>query len=250
MELQHKGILGILIEEGKIDTIFLFIAMGLCAVIGYLLGSLNFGIILSKLKHGDDIRNYGSGNAGATNMLRTYGKKDAALTFVLDGLKAVVAITISSMLAGGYAAYLAGFAAVLGHMYPVYYHFKGGKGVTTTAIMILMLKPIVFVILITFFLIIVISTKYVSLGSVITAMLYPVLLNSFTNPPIVKAIVGAEKFGCLLAVILAVMIVIKHRANIKRLYNRTESKISLGSKKKDKKAGKESENNENEKENN
>ena len=146
-------------------------------IAAYLLGSINSAIILSKVFYGDDIRRHGSGNAGTTNMLRTYGGKAAILTLVFDMLKTVIAIFIAGILFGfQYLAaisvsqelYVAGLFAVLGHIFPIYYRGKGGKGVLCAATMGLMLSPIAFAILILLFVAIVWITKYVSLGSVVS----------------------------------------------------------------------------------
>ena len=111
-------------------TVFSVLAL---LVVPYFLGSINFGIIISKLFHGEDIREYGSGNAGMTNMLRTYGKRDAAITLIGDALKAVVAVILGRILFGISGGYVAGLTCILGHAFPCYYKFKGGKGVVVTA---------------------------------------------------------------------------------------------------------------------
>lgn len=193
------------------------------AVAAYLLGSLNFAIIFSKLFYQDDVRQHGSGNAGATNMLRTYGKGKAILTLACDMLKCVVAILIGSMLFGVMGADIAGLFCVLGHVFPCWYKFRGGKGVAVTAVVILMTSFPVFLILLLVFAIIVIGTRYVSLASVMVALLYPVLLSSWNS--LVSD--GAER-DVLMAVIIAVIVVVMHRENIKRILDKTESKISFG----------------------
>ena len=214
-----------------------FIIIAIAA--SYLLGSINSAIIVSKLLYKDDIRKYGSGNAGMTNMLRTYGMGAAGLTLLGDVLKTLIAITFTALLFGfrynhgislndGYC-YMAGLFAVLGHVFPIYYGFRGGKGVLVTAAMALLLTPIPFLILISIFAIIVIISKYVSLGSVTVAILYPVVVNFYvkyvfaSNPPGIMML-------CL--IILAIFIVWCHRENLKRISNRTERKISIGGKKK------------------
>ncbi|MBR2612924.1 MAG: glycerol-3-phosphate acyltransferase, partial [Clostridia bacterium] len=161
----------------------------LSVVVAYLLGSINSAIIISKVFYGDDIRKHGSGNAGTTNMLRVYGKKAALFTLIFDMLKTIVAIAFAGFLLGFYyvrgavaiseVCYIAGLFAVIGHVFPIYYHGKGGKGVLCAATMALILSPIVFVILLAIFVIIVSFTKYVSLGSVVGVGLYPVALRGF-----------------------------------------------------------------------
>ena len=151
------------------DIVMCVLCYLITALAAYALGSLNFAVIISKVKYHDDIRKYGSGNAGMTNMLRTYGKVDAALTFAGDMLKTMVAIVIGMLLVGtvGSGNYVAGFFAILGHVYPVYYRFKGGKGVVAAATTILMLDPRIFLILVVLFILIVAIWRYISLGSVI-----------------------------------------------------------------------------------
>lgn len=202
------------------------VALVFCALIAYFLGSLNFAVILSRIFHHDDIRKHGSGNAGATNMVRTYGRKWGIITFICDGLKAAVAVLLSMFLMGEGGAYIAALFAILGHIFPVYYKFKGGKGVAVAAISILCLNPLVFLILVIVFVAIVASSKYISLGSVICAFFYPLILNAFNR--------GASGFGFIstaISVIIAVIVIFMHRSNIKRLMNRTENKIGQKAKK-------------------
>lgn len=196
-----------------------------CAVAAYLLGSLNFAVILSKLFHHDDIRNYGSGNAGATNMVRTYGRKWGIITFICDGLKAAVSVLGSMLLMGEGGAYIAALFAILGHIFPVYYKFRGGKGVAVAAISILCLNPMVFGILVVLFVVIVYVSRYISLGSVICAFFYPMLLNAFNSD---KGFIST-----VISILLAVIVIVMHRSNIKRLMNRTENKIGQKAKKND-----------------
>lgn len=201
------------------------IALLFCGVMAYLLGSLNFAVILSNVFHRDDIRKYGSGNAGATNMVRTYGRKWGVITFVCDGLKAAVAVLVSMLLMGEGGAYIAALFAILGHIFPVYYKFRGGKGVVVSAISILCLNPLVFGILVVLFVIIVYASRYISLGSVICAFFYPMLLNAF----------NADKgfISTVISVLIAVIVIVMHRSNIKRLMNRTENKIGQKANKND-----------------
>ncbi len=211
-------------------AMYLFVAgILLCVIIPYLIGSINPAIIFSKKIYHDDIRMHGSGNAGTTNTLRTYGKKMAALIFALDLLKAAVAVVIGSLIItleiGGA---IAGIFVILGHTFPIYYKFKGGKGVASMAGVVLLLSPISFVILLILFIAIVLLTRFVSLGSIMCSMLLPLLAVAFSN-------VGFIPFSCI---IIMVLIVFMHRENIKRLMSGSESKISLGSKKKKPEDGK------------
>ena len=211
----------------------------LAIAVSYLLGSINSAIIVSKLLYKDDIRKYGSGNAGMTNMLRTYGKGAAGLTLLGDVLKTAIAIVFTAFLFSynhgislneGYC-YMASLFAVLGHVFPIYYGFRGGKGVLVTAAMALILTPVPFLILITLFIVIVAISKYVSLGSVTVAILFPVVVNSY-----VKLMFGTTPHLILnlCLIILAIFIVWCHRENLVRISNRTERKISVGGKKKKK----------------
>ena len=193
----------------------------LCAVIAYLLGSLNFAIIISGRTYKQDIREYGSKNAGMTNMMRTYGKKAAGLTLLGDALKAVVAGLIGYAVLGQLGAYVAGTACVIGHMFPVFYKFKGGKGVVTTAASVLMCNPFVFVIMLVIFVIIVAGTRYISLGSVMCMLMYPFVLNTIDT---------WLSGGCpyvIFALLMAVLVIFKHRENIKRLRQGKENKFSF-----------------------
>lgn len=187
------------------------------SIIGYLLGSLNFGVIISKIFYHDDIRKYGSKGAGATNMLRTYGKLPAALTFLGDGLKAALAVLIGSLLFGYNGAYIGGMASVIGHAYPVYYGFKGGKSIAAAFFMVLFTEPLTGLICFAIFLIIVAFTKYISFGSVIAVMVYPLVLYKISG-------YGLHNF---IAVFIALFIVYLHRENIKRLLNGSENRLDL-----------------------
>ena len=211
----------------------------LCIIIPYLLGSLNFGVMISRRRYQDDIRTHGSGNAGATNMLRTYGTKAAILTMAGDMLKAVVAVGLGYLIIGvnaqitengmtyrmvdQFGAAIAGLFVMIGHMFPVFFKFKGGKGVSTSAMVILMISPISFVICLLIFVIIVVGTRFVSLGSVMGLIFYPIILNAFSrinDPP-------RNSTACMISVLMAVLVVFMHRENLKRLMAGTESKISF-----------------------
>ena len=134
------------LEDGVIFAIYTA-SIIFTAIVAYLLGSLNFAIIISKKQYSQDIRAYGSNNAGMTNMMRTYGTRAAGLTLLGDALKAVVSALVGYAVIGQLGAYVAGCACILGHVFPIYYKFKGGKGVVTTAITVLMCNPFVFLIL-------------------------------------------------------------------------------------------------------
>ena len=199
-------------------------------VLAYLLGSLSFAVIVSKAMRLDDPRSYGSGNPGATNVLRSGNKAAAVLTLLLDALKGVVAVLLARALAEhlgdveGTAA-LAGLAAFLGHLYPVFFRFQGGKGVATAAGVLLALNPWVGLASLATWLVIAIATRYSSLAALVTALLAPLytwLLHG-----------DAQRVGAVAA--MSVLLVWRHRANIGKLMNGTESK--LGSKAKTSSAG-------------
>ena len=205
-------------QDSQIALIVLIAAVAVTIISAYLLGSINFAIIISGKTYKQDIRSFGSKNAGMTNMMRTYGKKAAGYTLLGDALKAVVSCLIGYAAWGNTGAYLAGLFCIIGHIFPLYYNFKGGKGVVTAAVTILMCDPLVFLILFTFFVIIVAFTKYISLGSVMCMLLYPVVLSMVAIPPI-------EQLACVM--IIEFLIIAKHWTNIKRLRDGTESKFSF-----------------------
>ena len=193
----------------------------LSAIIAYLLGSLNFAIIISGRRYKEDIRSHGSKNAGMTNMMRTYGKSAAGLTLLGDALKAVVACLIGYATFGLMGAYISGLFCILGHMFPIYYRFKGGKGVVTSAVTILMCNPFVFLILFILFALIVLFTKYISLGSVMCMLLYPLILHR------INLLFGQPTPEFIYAILMTALVVLKHKENIKRLLRGEESKFSF-----------------------
>lgn len=208
-------------ELTSMAMILLYIGLLLVSIaVPYMLGSINFGIIISKNKYSGDIREHGSGNAGATNMLRTYGTKAAVLTIAGDMLKSAVAITVGGILLSGDGAGIAAFFCVMGHVFPCWHKFKGGKGVAATAVAALMFDPLTFLFLLIAFLVIAIGSRFVSLASVMGALLFPLLLNSLAGPELV-----------IWAFLISALVVFMHRSNIKRLYNKTEPKLEFGKKK-------------------
>ena len=208
------------------DHITLIIVLGClaCAIIGYILGSINFSIIISKIFFKDDIRTHGSGNAGSTNMLRTHGTVSGLATFVCDGIKTAIAVIAGAFIYNLPGAYIAGFFCILGHIFPIFFKFKGGKGVVTVAVMMALTNYKTFIICLLVFLIVVIGTKYVSLGSIIAVLLYPLVL--FNMLLIFKAS-RIGYVGVPFAFLVALIVIVKHRSNIKKLLNHTESKISF-----------------------
>lgn len=199
------------------------IVTGICILVviaaGYLLGSINPSIILSSKFYKDDIRRHGSGNAGMTNVMRTYGKKMALITFAGDFLKAVVSSIIGRAFLGYHGAMIAGFFCFLGHIFPCYYKFKGGKGVVTAAALILMTNPLVCLILFVLFVIIVAITKYISAGSVICLLVYPVLLHNIYN--------GFMGLPVLIAFVMGLLCAFAHRENLKRIFKGEERRFTF-----------------------
>ena len=206
----------------------------LCIVVPYLIGSVNFALVISNRVFKDDIREHGSGNAGMTNTLRTYGKAAALGTLVLDMVKAAIAVFFGHLICGqfGLGGYTAGLFCVIGHMFPVFFKFRGGKGVATLAAMILTLDPGCFIFLLLIFITIVATTKYVSLGAIICCMLYPILTYKLAMAGLSGWGVG---FPVLISFIVAALVIFMHRENIKRIINHTENKISFSKKGKEKK---------------
>ncbi len=186
----------------------------LAAITGYLLGSINSAVIISKCK-GTDIRTVGSGNAGATNILRTFGKGAAALVFLIDILKGVVAVLLCRLLFDEYACYLGGLCAVLGHNYPLYFGFRGGKGIVTSLAVMLVVSPTLALISFAVGILIIAVTRYVSLGSIVGSLLFFVL-----------ALFGDyDIWFQIFAGIISLLAVYRHRENIKRLVKGTERKL-------------------------
>lgn len=197
---------------------FAYIAI---AVIAYLLGSISFGMIVSKLAGGPNLREVGSKNTGATNVLRVMGLKIGFLVFVLDILKALIACIIGRVWMGLNGAMLAGLAVVLGHNWPCFFQFKGGKGVASTLAVMLMTFPIPAIICYVVAIVLIATTKYVSLGSITLAALFALM-------------VIIMNWGSWLVIgwviVIAGLLIARHHANIGRLLRGEENK--LGSKKK------------------
>lgn len=200
------------------------------AIIAYLIGSINFSVIFSKKFAGFDVREKGSGNAGTTNMLRSVGKKAAAITLVCDILKGVVAILIAIFLGNLFNAQnksilvqIAGIAVVVGHTFPVFFGFKGGKGVATSLGILIMSNWEIGLICLAVGVTLIAITKMVSVGSCSAAILFAVLTYFIKDNYIVS-----EGSGYLVySIILAVFILFNHRSNIVRLIHGKENKISF-----------------------
>ena len=191
------------------------------AVLAYLLGSISFGMIVAKLAGGPNLREVGSKNTGATNVLRVMGLKIGLIVFVLDILKALIACIIGRVWLGLNGAMLAGLAVVIGHNWPCFFQFKGGKGVASTLAVMLLTFPIPAVICYVVAIVLIATTKYVSLGSITLAALFAILVIA-TN--------WANWLVILWVLVIAGLLIWRHHANIGRLLHGTENK--LGSKKK------------------
>ena len=195
------------------------------AVQAYLLGSIDTGILVSKFLYHDDVRKYGSGAAGMTNMLRTFGKKAAALTAFGDVLKGVLAVCIgrwlftqmpeSTTLSPYLAVYLAAIFAIIGHLKPLYFGFKGGKGVLVAAGAILAVQPVLLPVLAVIFLVCLVPTGMVSLGSITMAAAYPVLTLVYS---LMRGLPTRDVVVCTVgAAIMGGMVIWMHRSNIQRI---------------------------------
>ena len=201
------------------------------AVLAYLIGSINFSVIISKKLTGEDVREKGSGNAGTTNMLRVVGKKAALITLICDILKGVVAVLVA-LIAGliaknvdrAFLIQIAGILVVIGHTFPIFFGFKGGKGVATSLGVVIMTNWKIGLICLVFALVIMAFSRMVSMGSVGAAVLFPVLVLFFNTNFIVESN-GIKYF--IYSLILAVIVIFNHRANIKRIANGTENKLSF-----------------------
>ena len=202
----------------------------LMAVIAYAIGSVNFSVIISKRVAGFDVREKGSGNAGTTNMLRSVGKGAAALTLVLDILKGLVVILLAKFVVAKIASgsneailvQLAGFFVVVGHTFPMFFGFKGGKGVATSLGVLLIINPEIGGICLVFALLEMALTRMVSVGSINAALLFPVL-TIFIN---YNYIAGGYNY-IIFGIAMAAFVIFNHRTNLKRIYNGTENRISF-----------------------
>lgn len=215
----------------------IIIKLVIVAIISYLLGSCNFGIIISKSLKKEDIRESGSGNAGTTNMMRTYGKTLGILTIIGDIAKVFVAIWLAFKIMSVEETKMifdrisdnpqyvlksfAGLFAVTGHIFPCFFKFKGGKGVATSGGMVIMIDWRIALILFAIFVLTILITRYVSLGSIIMAVLYPVFMGLFHK----------DAGLVIISLVFTLIVVTAHRENIKKLINHTENKIGSKNKK-------------------
>ena len=199
------------------------------AVIAYLIGSINFSVITSKKMAGFDLREKGSGNAGSTNVLRTVGAKAAVITLICDVLKGIIAIYIAKLIGniwsdldGALLVQLAGIFGVLGHTFPIFFGFKGGKGVATSLGVLVTTNWQIGLICLVFALVLIVFTQMVSVGSITAGLLYPVLTIFIHQNYIV------DGNYIIASIILATLVIFNHRANVKRILEGKENKISFG----------------------
>ena len=203
------------------------------AIISYLIGSVNFAVLLSKKMAGFDVREKGSGNAGSTNMLGSVGKKAAAITLICDILKGVVAIFVAWLIGripnlnAATLVQVAGIFVILGHTFPVFYEFKGGKGVATSLGVLLVTNWNIGLVCLAFALVLMAFTRMVSLGSIAAAVLFPILVIFMPSNAYI-----VEGNYVVFAIILAILVIFNHRENVKRLLKGTENKLSFKNKEK------------------
>lgn len=215
-------------------TMFI-IAVAASMVAAYLIGSVSFAIIVTKAFMKKDIRDYGSGNAGMTNVLRTAGKLPGALTFLGDFLKGAAAVLLSCCIMLWlvpeadvyYGEYAAMIGVLLGHMFPVYYGFKGGKGIAVTAGAMLVVNPLILLIMLLVFAAVVLVSRYVSLASIFAAIAFPIATFFVT----LACNQGDILLKTVLTALIAAVVIVMHRSNIKRLVSHTENKIGSKNKK-------------------
>ncbi len=223
-------------------TINMFL-LATIVILSYLVGSIPTSIIVTKISKGIDIRDYGSGNAGGTNVMRVLGWKQGLLVIILDAFKGVIAVVVIARLHYGSMPFnnatpfddftlvqiIAGVAAVIGHIWTVFAGFRGGKGIATALGMLLMISTVDLLIAVGVFIIVVSISRYVSLGSIIGAITVPLALvireNIFN--------VTVQGYNTLLpfVVLVTMLVIFTHRKNVVRLFNGNESKISFSKKK-------------------
>ncbi|HEX2527395.1 MAG TPA: glycerol-3-phosphate 1-O-acyltransferase PlsY [Geminicoccus sp.] len=188
-------------------------------ILGYLAGSIPFGLILTRVGGAGDIRAIGSGNIGATNVLRTGRKGLALATLLFDAAKGAIPVLIADQLFGREMAVVVGLGAVIGHCFPVWLGFKGGKGVATAAGVVLAISPLTLLAALIVFLAAVTVTRFVSLGSVLASL----------TAALVAFMMGNQQ-ATLLFAIIGIIVIVKHHQNIGRLVRGEESKVSFSKK--------------------
>lgn len=190
--------------------------ISLIVIVSYLLGSIPSGLIVGKAFYGIDIREHGSGNLGGTNTFRTLGKKAGMIVTAADILKGTLASSLPIMfgVVDQIDPLIAGMIAVVGHMYPVFANFKGGKAVATSGGVLLACAPVMFLVMVVVFLLSLYITKFVSLSSIIASIV-----------AVIYAVIAKEPLLIIVVSLLSIFVIYRHRANIKRIINKTEPKI-------------------------
>ena len=195
-------------------------------ILAYCIGSINFSVILSRKMAGFDVREKGSKNAGTTNMLRTVGKKAALITLICDILKGIVAVLLALVIGKigksfniEILKYIAGFAVILGHTFPIFFEFRGGKGIATALGVLLILQWQVGLICLVFALILMALTKMVSVGSISAAILFPILV-LFMEP-------DKNIWIIIISILITAFVIFNHRTNLKRIKDGNENKLSF-----------------------
>ena len=229
--LEGGGLFGVICESLSLTAenigywLFMLLSVILCVAAGYLLGSVNAAIIISTKKYKSDIRTHGSGNAGMTNMFRTFGKTGGLLTLFGDLGKTLLPILLGYLFFSYPGSYIAGLFVVLGHCFPIYYKFKGGKGVLAMFVMMLACDPPVFLMMIIVFAIVVIGTRFVSMSSVMAAFFMPIFINSWYAIMYGDGAVSGIRMP--IAFLITLTVVVMHIPNLKRILNREEPKIKM-----------------------
>ena len=211
------------------------------AIIAYFIGSINFSVILSRKMAGFDVRDKGSKNAGTTNMLRTVGKKAALITLICDILKGVISVFIAFILGliigetnKALLVQIAGIFVIIGHTFPIFFEFRGGKGVATALGVLITTNYQIGLICLVFALVIMAITRMVSIGSVLAAILFPILTIFIHNNYLVQGTEGRDFGYIIYGIIIGLFVCFNHRENIKRILNGTENKLSFKKKSEDK----------------
>ncbi|MBE6948948.1 MAG: glycerol-3-phosphate 1-O-acyltransferase PlsY [Ruminococcaceae bacterium] len=199
------------------QVIILVLKVIIILIAAYLLGSVNLAVLISKFVLKQDVRDKGSGNAGATNVARVFGMKFGVVTLIGDIIKTLLAALVGHLLLGDIGEAIACLGCLFGHAWPVFFNFKGGKGIAVGAAVIAVTDWRVLIISLSIFVIVVAITKMISAGSVCAAFSFPVLLPFF----------GPAWYNIVMSIFAASMVIWLHRANIKRIINGTESKFSF-----------------------
>ena len=203
--------------------LMLFIA----AAAAYLIGNIQTAVIISRLKYKDDVRNHGSGNAGSTNMLRVFGIKPGLFTFAGDFLKGILAVIVGRLVAGEPGGYVAGLFVVLGHCYPVFLKFRGGKGVASTFAVAWMINPLIAGIVTVFALLVILLTKTMAVMSLAGTTLYLLLTLIFS---------WSNTYAVVLFSLLWVVVMLRHWENLQRIYHGQEGQLTIGKRSKENEA--------------